>query len=144
MIDRYGKDAARNGVKIVPFCGFDSIPGDLGALLVADYAKNKLNRECGDVTSFVGPLKGGASGGTLATVMDSFEAGGSRKLRQPYALSPEVKDKRAPSDVSILVLDRQLYRHYSLYCLIEIAYFYSGFYSQDIQRFSNFGLLLSL
>jgi hypothetical protein len=44
IIEQYHDRAAQKGVKIVPCCGFDSIPSDLGALLVATHIRNKLNR----------------------------------------------------------------------------------------------------
>ena len=34
MINRYGNRAREAGVYIVPSCGFDSIPNDLGALVL--------------------------------------------------------------------------------------------------------------
>ena len=44
MADVYHEEAARKGVKIVPSCGFDSIPSDLGTLLVVTHMKEKLHR----------------------------------------------------------------------------------------------------
>lgn len=37
-------EAARKGVKIVHFCGFDSIPSDLGTTFMVDHMQDKLNR----------------------------------------------------------------------------------------------------
>ncbi len=35
LIDRHHDEAAARGTRIVPCCGFDSVPSDIGALLVA-------------------------------------------------------------------------------------------------------------
>src|SRR5205807_5538736 len=35
LIDRYHERAATNGTRIIPFCGFDSVPADLGAAWIA-------------------------------------------------------------------------------------------------------------
>ena len=34
MIDKYDAEAKRKGVMLVPMCGFDSVPSDLGAFMV--------------------------------------------------------------------------------------------------------------
>jgi short subunit dehydrogenase-like uncharacterized protein len=39
-----GIQAAKKGVKIVPMCGYESIPSDLGTLMVVDYMRDKLDR----------------------------------------------------------------------------------------------------
>lgn len=36
--------AHHNGVKIVPMCGYESVPFDLGALMVVSYMRDTLNR----------------------------------------------------------------------------------------------------
>ncbi len=43
MIDKYHEPAAAKGVRIVPCCGYDSIPSDLGAWFVTDH----VNRTTG-------------------------------------------------------------------------------------------------
>jgi len=39
MIEKYHAAAQQKGVRIVSFCGFDSVPADIGTLLVVDYIK---------------------------------------------------------------------------------------------------------
>lgn len=46
LIETYHDKAAQKGVRIVPCCGFDSIPSDIGTFLVASHIKDKLHR-CG-------------------------------------------------------------------------------------------------
>jgi short subunit dehydrogenase-like uncharacterized protein len=79
-------DAARS--RIVLSCGFDSIPSDLGVFLLHDAAG-----ELGDTTLVVKAMKGGFSGGTLASMKGQIdELRGDRSARRvvfdPNALAP--------------------------------------------------------
>jgi short subunit dehydrogenase-like uncharacterized protein len=97
--------AAAAGARIVNSCGFDSIPSDLGVLLLHQAVEADGAGQLGETTLVVTSLKGGASGGTIASVkgqVDDMKA--SREARKvvadPYALSPnraadpEGKDER--------------------------------------------------
>lgn len=44
MVAAHHTEAARRGVKIVPCCGFDSVPSDIGTLYMVDYMQENLNR----------------------------------------------------------------------------------------------------
>jgi short subunit dehydrogenase-like uncharacterized protein len=55
--------ARASGARIVLSCGFDSIPSDLGTFLLHEAAG-----ELGETTLVVKALRGGASGGTLASM----------------------------------------------------------------------------
>ena len=44
MINKHDEKAKQKGIKIVHMCGFDSIPSDLGTLLVADHMKKQYNK----------------------------------------------------------------------------------------------------
>ncbi len=44
MIKAHHAEAARKGVKIVNFCGFDSIPSELGTTFLVHHMQEKLNR----------------------------------------------------------------------------------------------------
>ncbi len=44
MIKANHAEAARKGVKIVNFCGFDSIPSELGTTFLVNHMQEKLNR----------------------------------------------------------------------------------------------------
>ena len=46
-IKRFEGQAAQKGVKICNFCGFDSIPSDLGTLFATHYLQKKLGRWAG-------------------------------------------------------------------------------------------------
>ena len=93
-IDRCHDVAARAGARIVHGCGFDSIPSDLGVLLLHHAALADDAGALQDTTLVVTALKGGVSGGTLASMMgQQEEVRASAELRQvvqdPYALSPD-------------------------------------------------------
>ena len=60
--------AAEAGVRIVNSCGFDSIPSDLGMLLLAETVRADGAGELGETTLVVKAMKGGLSGGTLASM----------------------------------------------------------------------------
>ena len=68
-IDRYHHVAAGTGTRIVHCCGFDSIPSDLGVLLLHHAARTDDAGDLEDTTLVVTALKGGVSGGTLASAM---------------------------------------------------------------------------
>jgi short subunit dehydrogenase-like uncharacterized protein len=81
--------AKASGARIVHTCGFDSIPSDLGVLTLHQAAG-----ELTDTTLVVRRLRGGVSGGTLASLkgtVDDVKKDRSlaKVLGDPYALSPD-------------------------------------------------------
>ena len=93
MIDAHHQDAVQRGARIVHTCGFDSIPSDLGTLLVEDAMRERHGVNASHVTSLFGETKGGPSGGTIATVFNMFdELSRDRDMRRvaadPYSLDP--------------------------------------------------------
>ena len=100
-IDRYHGVAAGTGARIVHCCGFDSIPSDLGVLLLHHAARADDAGDLRDTTLVVTALKGGVSGGTLASGLgqwDEVRASAERRrvVGDPYALSP---DREAEPDL---------------------------------------------
>jgi short subunit dehydrogenase-like uncharacterized protein len=86
--------AVRTGARIVHSCGFDSTPSDLGVLLAHEAAAADGAGDLTDTTMVVTTLRGGLSGGTLASMMEQFDetrtsAGNRRVVADPYALSPD-------------------------------------------------------
>ena len=87
--------ARANDVRIVHSTGFDSIPSDLGVLLL-----HEALGELADTTLVVAAMKGGPSGGTLASMkLQIDEATADKALRKivfdPYALGgsgPRTRD----------------------------------------------------
>ncbi|MGD0066323.1 MAG: saccharopine dehydrogenase NADP-binding domain-containing protein [Streptosporangiaceae bacterium] len=93
-IDRCHDAAAAAGARIVHCCGFDSIPSDLGVLGLHQIAHADDAGDLQDTTLVVTALRGGVSGGTLASMMDQQEevrASTQRRrvVSDPYALSPD-------------------------------------------------------
>jgi short subunit dehydrogenase-like uncharacterized protein len=83
LIDRYQDKAAAEGTRLIPFSGFDSIPSDLGAMLVAD----ALGPQTAVVKAFF-QMSGGLNGGTLASALNMAETGADKLIRDPFLLSP--------------------------------------------------------
>jgi short subunit dehydrogenase-like uncharacterized protein len=93
-IDRFDAVAAASGARVVHSCGFDSIPSDLGVLALHEAAAADGTGQLEDTTLLVRAMKGGASGGTIASLKGAVDdARGDRELRRvledPYALSPD-------------------------------------------------------
>jgi short subunit dehydrogenase-like uncharacterized protein len=88
-IDAAHERAQASGARIVHACGFDAVPSDLSVLLLHE-AAGRL----GETTLAVEALKGGVSGGTLASIRGQLEevrrdSAARRLMLDPYALSPD-------------------------------------------------------
>ena len=93
-IDRCHDAAASAGARIVHCCGFDSVPSDLGVLLLHEAAHADDAGDLQDTTLVVTALRGGISGGTLVSLMgqqEEMRASPERRrvVADPYALSPD-------------------------------------------------------
>jgi short subunit dehydrogenase-like uncharacterized protein len=93
-IDRCHDVAAGAGTRIVHCCGFDSVPSDLGVLLLHQAARMDGTGDLAGTTLVVTALRGGVSAGTLASGMgqrDEAAASAERRrvVEDPYALSPD-------------------------------------------------------
>ena len=82
LIDKHHEEAASKGTRIIPSCGYDSIPSDIGAL----FTISQFNKPVSRVDVYQEAL-GGASGGTTETMftMDGL----SKEMRDPFVLNPE-------------------------------------------------------
>ncbi len=105
-IDAHHDRAAETGARIVPCCGFDSIPSDLGVLMLHEHLA-KQGKRLGEAHYRVMKMKGGPSGGTIASVLEVAAAARTpavrRVLADPYALDPkgtprglDVRDSMGP------------------------------------------------
>ena len=93
-IDLADEAAQNSGARIVHSCGFDSIPSDIGVLLLHEHARETGSGELTDTTLVVTGISGGISGGTvdsLRTGLDEAKAdrANRRIMGDPYALSPD-------------------------------------------------------
>lgn len=94
MIDAHAESARASGARIVHCCGFDSIPSDLGTFLVQQHALEHFGAPCKQVKVFVTKLRGGASGGTIASMLGVMQEATRdpevrKVLADPYGLNPE-------------------------------------------------------
>ncbi len=100
LIEGQHERAAETGARIVNCCGFDSIPSDLGVLFLQDEMRARYGARCAEVKYFVVKLKGGVSGGTVASALHIAEELGKdpsirRIIANPYALDPD-RTERGP------------------------------------------------
>jgi short subunit dehydrogenase-like uncharacterized protein len=94
MIDAHEATAKRSGARIVHCCGFDSIPSDLGTYFLQRHAKVRFGAACPRVKLRVKAMRGGASGGTAASVINvarevTQDPSVRRVLANPFALTPD-------------------------------------------------------
>ncbi|AUD03844.1 saccharopine dehydrogenase family protein [Spirosoma pollinicola] len=95
MIDRYERLARQTGARIVHCCGYDSIPSDMGVYFLQQQAQERFGQYCSSVHMRVKSAKGGASGGTIASVLNlvneaSTDSALRRELANPYSICPAV------------------------------------------------------
>lgn len=92
-ISQHQKQAAESGARIVHACGFDSIPSDLGTLMIQNEAMRRHGSPCSEVRFVLTRMKGRFSGGTLASMASFVERLRDPSVRRivsdPYALDPE-------------------------------------------------------
>jgi short subunit dehydrogenase-like uncharacterized protein len=85
LIDRYHARCAAEGTRIIPFCGFDSVPSDLGAWLVVRRAWQAFGVPCASVKAYF-QASGGFNGGTIATFIYSQQSRQQDLMRDPFLL----------------------------------------------------------
>jgi short subunit dehydrogenase-like uncharacterized protein len=100
-IDAADAAAQASGARIVHTCGFDSIPSDIGTLLLHEATRAGGHGELGETSLVVKSMRGGASGGTidsLRTAVDTVkkDPASRRVLADPYALSPDREAEPGP------------------------------------------------
>lgn len=94
MIDQHLPEAQKSGARIVHSCGFDSIPSDIGVYLLQQAAVKLHGEPCSEIALLVKAMKGGASGGTIASMLNAIDQARNDRdiagiLADPYALNPE-------------------------------------------------------
>jgi short subunit dehydrogenase-like uncharacterized protein len=98
MIAEHEETAKRTGARIVHCCGFDSIPSDLGTYFLQEKAKEQFGEYCTRVKMRVKAMRGGGSGGSIASVIHSLDEVSKNpsvraKMNDPYLLSPQTQAK---------------------------------------------------
>lgn len=88
MIDLYHAQASQDGTRIVPCCGFDSVPSDIGAFLAASEIQSRFNEPCVQVRAAFS-MKGGLNGGTLASLANVMSSSQTTKAAKDlFLLNP--------------------------------------------------------
>lgn len=120
MIDKYHERAKSKKVKIMSCCGFDSIPADIGCFGMVHQMK-KENLHPLHVHSVVYRVRGGASGGTIASVMNLIETCSLSELLRllnPFYLAPYAESNSVvmPTDAlsTTKCMDKFLWEYDSL------------------------------
>ncbi|ERG97073.1 trans-acting enoyl reductase family protein [Haloquadratum walsbyi] len=93
MVDRFHDAAVNADTRIIHSCGFDSVPADIGTLLVQSFATENFDTHCEMVRVYLEEGNGGVSGGTLASFAELFDAASDdtvtqQTLQNPYSLAP--------------------------------------------------------
>jgi short subunit dehydrogenase-like uncharacterized protein len=90
LIERYHAQATAEGPRIIPCCGFDSVPSDLGTYLVVRHLQTTLGVPCRQVKAYF-QLYGGFNGGTMASVFNLYDSGQADQLQDPFLLTPGIE-----------------------------------------------------
>jgi short subunit dehydrogenase-like uncharacterized protein len=106
MIDAHQDAAERSGARVVHTCGFDSIPSDMGVWFTQQRALERFGLACNEVSMRVHALRGGASGGTIASMLNLMEEAAAdpslrRLLADPYVLAP-VDQRHGPAQPDLV------------------------------------------
>ncbi len=107
MIAKYDAAAKQGGARIVFSCGFDSIPFDCGVWFLQQEAQKRFGAPCTKVRGRVRKMKGTFSGGTLASMLATLEAGRKdpsivKTMLNPYALVSDAPKTRQPSGADVV------------------------------------------
>lgn len=91
MQDKYQQAAQQSGARIVNSCGFDSIPSDMGMFCLQQQANKQFGHPLPHCKLRVKAIKGGASGGTVASMIEAIKAAKAdpkvrRQMGNPYLL----------------------------------------------------------
>jgi short subunit dehydrogenase-like uncharacterized protein len=129
LIDRYHQQAAATGTRIIPCCGFDSVPSDLGAYLVARHSQRELGSSCQTVKAYFQAM-GGFNGGTLASAFNLYDSGQTAQAANPFLLNP--LGDRAPEAVTRN--QDPTYPEYDLDLGAWVSPFFMGFVNTRVVR----------
>lgn len=95
LVEAHHAQAARQGTRIIPCCGFDSVPSDLGAWLAVTALRERHGQGCVDVKAAF-TVRGGFNGGTLASALNMLDSGQASAMADPFLLNPPGQRPREP------------------------------------------------
>lgn len=101
MIDKYDAEAKASGARISFSSGFDSIPFDLGVLMLQKEAVKRFGKPAPRVKGRVRAMQGAASGGTVASLTETMKAAAKNPklipiLQSPFGLTPGFEGPSQP------------------------------------------------
>jgi short subunit dehydrogenase-like uncharacterized protein len=101
MIDAHEATAKSSGARIMFSCGFDSLPFELGVFYVQEEARKVFGMASNRVKGRVRDMKGGPSGGTVASAKATFAAAAKdlslvAMLQNPFVLTPGFEGPKQP------------------------------------------------
>lgn len=72
IADRYHEPAAAGRTRVIPACGFDSVPSDLGAWLMARHVRETTGGAAAEIRAYF-QFSGGLNGGTVASLLNMLD-----------------------------------------------------------------------
>lgn len=102
MIAKYGEAAKASGARISFSSGFDSIPFDLGVLMLQKEAQKRFGKPATRVKGRVRGMAGGPSGGTVASMGATMKAVAKDPslipaLQSPFGLTESFEGPKQPA-----------------------------------------------
>ena len=103
MLEEHGEIAKATKAKIISFCGFDSVPADLGIWFLQKYMRETWQSELSKAEGYYTLAGGGLNGGTLLSALNMLEKGEAKRLGNPKLLTkglnhrdfiPKVKNRK--------------------------------------------------
>lgn len=87
LISKYHAQAAAEGTRVIPCCGFDSVPSDIGTLLVVRKVAQGFGISCREVRAYF-QVRGGFNGGTVASALNEAKSKSRDQFNDTFLLDP--------------------------------------------------------
>lgn len=88
MVAAHHDKAHEEGTRIVPCCGFDSVPSDLGTWWLVQQIRERAGSATRSVRAAFSMYGGGLNGGTAASMFTMADDGQLRRMADPFLLVP--------------------------------------------------------
>lgn len=93
MIKEHGTTAKQTGARIISFCGFDSIPADLGVWKLQQFFRQKWQKEVSTAEGYYVLSGGGLNGGTLLSALNMMEKGQTDQMTNDALLLSDLEQQ---------------------------------------------------
>ncbi|KAJ5178480.1 Saccharopine dehydrogenase / Homospermidine synthase [Penicillium coprophilum] len=102
IIEKYHETAKVNGAIMIPCSGVESVPADILAWALVKRVREDLSSPTRQIDSTIKEMKSsGASGGTISTILTTFEAFSMSDLSKsmtPFSLAASPPPKKVPGE----------------------------------------------